>query len=297
MNYLRDLQLDKDLEMNIFDYDSASEVLAEYVKRSQAINRRYSYRHFSKRLNSTSPGYIQELIKGKRSFTDEVLDKIVRMMGIVGRAEEYFDLLAHRDRLSEESPLHEEYTQRLKSIRRGMQNAKTFDEAQIDCHFSWLHLIIREMALLQNSRIDLAWIQKSFSTYGIPYSKKNILQCIDDMKRINMLVEKDGEYLLQEPLLQFADEKISTMLYQLLTRLHKEVMEHALFGLSYSPKQREYGSVIVATSPEKFREVKKKLKQIRLDLGEALEVPPGEANLLVSFSFQLFPVARSPEEK
>ena len=74
-------------------------------------------------------------------------------------------------------------------------------------------------------------------------------------------------------------------------------MERGAAGLAQPAAEREFGSIIVATTQEKFEAFKKKLSHSRREALAYLDTPPEEAEMVVSFSFQYFAVAKAPQEK
>ncbi len=288
---LKDLTFEE-LGMDVLSYKTPQSLLQAYVEFCQEISPRYSYRHFARRLGNTNPGYFQELIKGTRLITDRVREQLILLMGLKGNTVQYFELLVHQSRLSKDSVYYQECETLLNIIRNAPPKEKSFDESRIDCEFSLLHMVIREMAALKGGRIDLSWLQRHLTMYHLPFTKKDILQCIEDLKRNDLLEEKDGDLVVKHQVITFKGEN----LVELLMKQQQEVILNSVYGLKTPPKQREYGFQIVPTTPERIAIAKQKLKKVRQEIGEILEMPEGESTRLVSFSFQLYPLVTISDE-
>ncbi len=291
----KDLQLSKDLKMNIYDYDSPFVLLKEYIERCQKWHRGYSYRHFSSRLGDKSPGYIQKLLNGSRPLTNKVIERLVELMGLDAHEQKFLELLVAKERVAADSLLHEEYSNLVRLRQEQAQQTKLVDEARINCDFSWIHLIVRETALLKNSRLDLAWIQRCLSRYPNRFSKKDILLCLEDLQQAGLLIERDGELKIADGTITFDAERVSEVLPDLLKKLHTSAIQQALPVINSKSQQREYGSFLIATTPSQFNKFRKRLNEFSKEVFEILEAEPEEATMVTSFSFQLCPVAQAPE--
>ncbi len=292
MNELQNLGLEDDLGLDIFQFDNARQVLAQYIEGCQAIKKSYSYRHFSRKLGYRSPSYAKSLIQGDRPFTNKVISEWVVLMKLKDDQRKYFELLVKQEQISPNNPLHEEYQEMLEILRTRTQ-IKTVEEERVAMTFSWLHLIIRELALLRDARIDLPSVHRCLSKFKTPFTKQEILVCIEELQKGGFLVNQDGEWHVDDPSITFEDEKISSLLPVLLKQFHREGIKFSLEALDLPMGAREYGALVVATTPDKFRLFKKRLKEFSHEAMEILETPPNESTLVTSFTFQFYPVAKS----
>lgn len=99
--------------------------------------------------------------------------------------------------------------------------------------------------------------------------------------------------MIQDTMVNLADDTMA----RLLKQYHKGLLEQGILSLATAAKDREYGALLVATTPEKVKLLKEKLRKFRHELLETLDTPPGEADLLISFGFQMFPIALSHEDE
>ncbi|MBF0238428.1 MAG: TIGR02147 family protein [SAR324 cluster bacterium] len=287
MTLLPDLKINKDIPLDLYDFYDFREVLKEYFQQCAQQNKRYSYRYFSRRLELKSPGYIQSILKGERQMSAKFYEDVVGMMGLGSSELDYFDLLVRMDRARPGSHLYQEIIPKLRQFRAKTLKVKSIQQAQGECISSWLHWVVREMTLLKGASLNIQWFKKSLRQL-FSVNSSQIAQCLEELKAARLLVEENFEITAPDPVIQIREKKLAP----LLTQYHHDALTQAMAGLSLPAKQREYGSILVTTTPEKFMEFKKKLKQDRSEALKLLNVPPGEGTMLVSFSFQLFPIAQ-----
>lgn len=287
---IKDLSLFEDLKIDVYQYLDYRLLMKDYFDSCRKHDKRYSYRYFANRLELRSPGYIQSLLKGDRKLSDKLTHEVCRLMQLSGDQRDYFELLIRMDRSEFGGDAHEEYYRRIQNLRSKKLVPKTLDEAQVECVSSWLHWVLREMTLLKGASLNVMWFRKCLSRF-LNISTKQVLKGLEDLKQAKLLDEEDGRIFAPDPVLNFADERVSSV----LKFYHKEAMEQGVAAMANKAQDREYGSVLVATTPEKFQRLKEKLKKERREALELLNTEPGEASMVVSFSFQLFPVAKTPE--
>ena len=293
MKLLKDYSLSEDLGLNIFEYYDYQGLLIELFESIKKMDNKYSFRFFATRLELKSPGYIQSILSGKRNLSDTVLGKIFQIFNFTVDEQEYLELLVRLKKTSFTSPLYQSYKSRLQEIRAKKLKFKMVKLAQYECASSWVHWVIREMFLLKGASLDVKWIRKSLKRF-LPLSSSQIQKYLDDLSTAN-LIEIDGDKVtVPDPILSLDPKSLPSLLKQ----YHSEAIMQSVENLSLDKVNREYGSIIVATSKEKFKHFKEKLQKDRRDALQLLTVPKEEANTLVSFNFQFFPVADvSAEEK
>ncbi|MGK5093283.1 TIGR02147 family protein [Deltaproteobacteria bacterium TL4] len=285
------LSFEQDLQLDIYRYRDFRTILKIYFEACKDNHVKYSYRYFTKALGLNSPGYIQSILNGKKTLSDRLMREFIQMMGLPQSSRDYFELLVKMERVDFSSSLHHEYYQAAQMLRTKKIKVKTINESQIDCISSWYHWVIREMTLLKGAHLKVQWFRRCLHKL-VPLSGKQIIKIIEDLKEAHLLQEQEGTLLTPDPVLNFADESIST----LLKMYHRGTLEQGILSLGTKAHEREYGSVLAATTPEKVALVKEKLRKTRREILEMLDAPVGEATELVSFAYQFFPVAQAKED-
>jgi len=283
---LKEINLLEDLGINIFEYYDYRSLLDDIFQALRSRDGKYSFRFFAKLLRLKSPGYIQSILNGKRNLSETVLGRIIENFGFSTDEREYLEILVRIKKTSFTNPFYPVYKSRLQEIRAKKLKLKLVKLAQYECVSSWVHWVIREMFLLKGAYLNIQWIKKSLK-HSLALNTRQIQQCLDDLREAK-LIEIEGEKVtVPDPVLSLDPKSLPA----LLTHYHSEAILRSVESLSLDEENREFGSVIVATTKEKFKRFKEKLQKDRSEALQLLSVKPGEAEMIVSHSFQFFPVA------
>ncbi|MBF0350249.1 MAG: TIGR02147 family protein [SAR324 cluster bacterium] len=280
----------EDLNLDIYQYQDCRSLLKDYFEKCQELDKRYSFRYFSKTLGLSSPGYIQAMLQGKKPVSDRLMENMIHLLGLKKETRAYFEMLVRLDRVDFNSPLYQEYYQAIQTIRSKHLQVKSLDEAQYNCISSWYHWVIREMAMMQGASLKVQWLKRCLNRF-VPITGKQIMRIVEDLKEARLLEETDGSLVVKDPVVNLGDETSAMM----LKRYHMGAMEQGILSLNNKAKDRDYGSVLVATNPEKIQLAREKLRKTRREIMEILQASPEEASLVVSWSYQFFPVAELVE--
>lgn len=277
------------LGINIYAYLDSRSLIRDYCQLCKAEESRYSLRWFAKELGYGAPNYVKLIIDGDRNIAEKRIRAFVDLMGLKGNEHAYFELLVHLTQAADiERRNH--YYQKIALIRSKKFQKHQLEGAQFDSISSWLHLLIREMSFLKDFSEDVNWIHKRLI---YKTSSSEIAKCLKDLEASGLLVREKGKLRSSDSSITFPDEVRSLA----IQKYHQGILEQADYALEQPLTQREYGSTIVATTPEKFKLVKEKLKKFRAEILELLDTEDGAADEIVIMAFQLFHVVeRSLED-
>ncbi|MBF0287867.1 MAG: TIGR02147 family protein [SAR324 cluster bacterium] len=276
------------LDIDIYSYLDSRLLIMDYCNRCKAKDNRYSLRWFAKKLEFGAPNYIKLIIDGERNISEKRLEKFSSLMGLKGVESEYFELLVRMTQTSD-IDRRDHYFQKLSAIRRKKLKVHKLEGAQFDCLSSWLHLLIREMTFLKKFSSDSQWINKNLM-YKV--SPNEIIKCIGDLETAGLLAREQEQLKAVDSSITFPDEVRSLA----IQKYHQGILGQASIALQQSLEQREYGAALVATTPEKFKLVKEKMKNFRAEILELLDTENGEAEDVVVLAFQLFHVVEGSRD-
>ncbi|MBF0280240.1 MAG: TIGR02147 family protein [SAR324 cluster bacterium] len=282
---MKDIEL-SNLKLNIYEFVDFYALLKAYFQQCKEKDKRFSLRHFSRRLGSKSPSFSKAILDKKQPISEELFNELTEMMAVTGEQFDYFESLFRLEQYSEGSALHQRYYQRFKELR--LKKPVSLLEAQHDCITSWFTLLMREVASLNGAQYNPLWFKKCLS----PLLGKNVSEivgAIELLKQAELIKETATGFEISDPLkeMKATDPRLKL--------LHKELIELSLKFLKDSSQNREFGAFAIATTPEKFAEMKKRLREFLNSQFLELEVQPNEGKSVVSFSFQLFKLADTHE--
>ena len=275
-----------ELQMNIFEFVDFYTLLRAYFQRCKEKDKRYSLRYFSRRLGSKSPSFSKVLLDRKQPISEEIFNELTEMIAVLGDQFDYFESLFRLEQYPQGSALHQRYYQRFKDLR--LKKPISLLEAQHDCITSWFTLLMREVAALKGASYNPLWFKKCLS----PLLGKNvgeIVEAIELLKQAGLLEETETGFALSDPLkaMKSTDPRLKL--------LHKELIELSLKFLNDDSQNREFGAFAIATTPEKFLQIKKRLREFLDTQFLELEVQPQEGKRVISFSYQLIKLADNHE--
>ncbi len=282
---MKDLQFDE-LNLNIYHFVEFKALLAGYFQACKEKDKRYSLRYFSYRLGSKNPSFIKAILDGKQKISEELFTVITELIIFDGDQFDYFEALFRMEQYPEGTSLHKKYYERFRNLR--FRQPVSLVDAQYDCITSWFIWLLREVASLKGAHYNPLWFKKSLN----PLLDKNIpeiVEALELLKKVELLKETENGFEMPDPLKEI-DAKDPRIKY-----LYKEIIELSMKFLNDPSKNREFGAFAIATTPEKFWEMKKNLKEFWDSQFRALETPNGEGSMVACFSFQLFNLANIPE--
>lgn len=280
-HHMIDLRLE-DLELNIYQFIELRTFLSAYFQACKTKDRRYSLRYFSQRLGSKNPSFVNAILDGRQKISEKLFTEFTELLMLDGDQFDYFESLYRLEQYPEGSSLHNKYYERLKKLR--FRKPVSLVDAQYDCITSWFTWLLREAASLKGAHYNPLWFKKAFNPL-LNKSIPEIVEALELLKEVKLLEESDEGFDIPDPLKEL-DAKDPRINY-----LYKEIIELSLRFLKDSPGNREFGAFAIATTPEKFKNMKKRLHEFWDAEFRALETPKGEGTMVASFSFQFFNLA------
>ncbi|MBF0280317.1 MAG: TIGR02147 family protein [SAR324 cluster bacterium] len=271
-----------EVELNIYNFVEFKTLLKAYFNACKEKDRRYSLRYFSYRFGSKNPSFIKAILDGRQKISEELFTEFTELLMLDGDQFDYFESLFRLDQCPEGTALHKKYYERFRNLR--FRKPVSLVDAQYDCITSWFTWLIRETASLKGAHYNPLWFKKCLN----PLLDKNIpeiVEALESLKQVKLLEETEDGFETPDPLKEI-DAKDPRINF-----LYKEIIELSLKFLKDPSKNREFGAFAIATTPEKFLEMKKNLREFWDSQFRALETPKGEGSMVASFSFQFFNLA------
>ena len=133
----------KQILQTIFEYDDYRVFLNEYFAAKKLENPGFSQRYFAKKTGFNAHNFCTLVVQGKRNLSIESIQKIVKGLGLKGKAGAYFENLVYLNQAQTLSN-KEHYFQRVKRIGR----TTTFYQVHKDQFFfyeKWYYPVVREL--------------------------------------------------------------------------------------------------------------------------------------------------------
>ncbi len=267
----------------IYGYEDYRHFLREFFTEKKSLAKTFSHRAFALRAGFNSPSFMLLVMDGKRNLSRESTAKIVKAIGLSGRALEYFETLVIYNQSDKEAE-REELRVALERLRRQSSFYRVNDE-QFAFYRHWYYPVVRELA------IDPKW-DGSFSQLGEsvmpPISEDDAREAVDTLCSIGMLRKNtDGTYSREEPAVTAAD--VPSAVTRPVRRQYIRLAERAMDSLPMD--QRHISALTVMMSEEGYSKICEKIDELRQAiLAEAVDEE--KAAKVFQLNLQLYPLSR-----
>lgn len=268
--------------VDVFAYRDYRAFLAAFYARRKAQRGGYSFAEFAKAIGSRSPNYLKLVIDGDRNLSSDMAHRFGDACGLRDEALDFFcRLVAFNQARSADE--RERHYRALQTFRRFRATHK-LDGAQSAYHSEWYIPAIHELAALPDFDADPKWIAKQL----VPaISPKQAAGAIETLKKLQLLVERDGRWVQVDPALETEDGPLGHHVVQ----YHRAMMARAAEALDVIDREeREIASLTLCVSEEHLQEIKRELTAFRTRLFERYMTEPSPERV-VQVNFQMFPLS------
>lgn len=257
-------------------YTTYHDLLDEEFERRKQFNAAYSLRAFARDLGIPAPR-MSLILNKKEGLSVESAKELATKLKLSEEKKEWF--------CSSVGALHarsfKERNEFKEKVQKYKDEAKIFSEIHLE-YFKviadWYHFAILELTYLADFQNDPAWMAEML---GI--SKEEVEAAMDRMKKLDLIVEKDGKLIDSFKFLATPNDVPSASLKKINSQLMKKAME-ALYERDV--KEREIASNIFSIRKEQLPKFKERLRDFRRELEhEASQQKEKDAVYCLSMQF------------
>jgi len=261
----------------------------EFKRESGAVGlRKYTYAHFSAAADIKSPNYLKLIIEGQRNLSDEMVLKFAKALRLDREDTTEFLALVRYNQAIE--PLERNrYLKELSEFRakRALADGSIAPEAWNKVP-TWLGWVLYAMADQENVQFSLDQLKQLFRSRVDAADLKLALQKLLDSGELQLDPET-GEVKKPRELVESPQD----LPVSLIRNLQAELIYLGIESLFRdSPKEREFGSLTLALTPNEFEQLRFELRQLRKkfhkDISVKRKLSKGER--VYQMNIQLFPV-------
>lgn len=276
---------------SIFTYGCYRTYLKEELERRKLRNPRISLTTLSKKGNIKSKAQIKLVVDGERNLSAKSIPSFIQMLDLKGAEARYFEALVYfsqakniRDR--------EYYLERLKQIcpNKKITRPQVLDELSL--FSNWLHIVLREMALLEDFQEDEGWICSRLKYSVTP---KQVREAIRLLVRVGWLKRKPNKKMeVASTSVQTPDTVRSID----IRNFHRQMSELGIQALEDDQDVRENSSVTLNLSASQFKQVKSEIIDFRNSIIQRYSTAEGEGCIQTHhISISCFALTRSKIQK
>lgn len=278
------------MESSIYTYLDYRHFLQEVFDELKRKDASFSYRHFARMADSTSPNFLQLIVARKLNISNEHLSALAKSLDLSKKEENYFETIVAFDH----AKTHQEKDKYFKRIllTREYYSIKTIETKQYEYFSHWYYPVIRELITDPSFPGDPVWIAQQIIPAVSPGKIKKGIEVLITLDLIRK--SDDGTRWIQtNPAIRTPSEVLSMAVvkyHQDLITLGREAIER------FDPEERDIRSVTIGVSSQGYAELKKRMEAFWNELISFSDSQQA-THRVMQVNMQLFPLSESKENK
>jgi len=271
--------------MNIFGYYNYRKYLQDFYEYRKSVHRHFSYRAFAQKAGYTSSGLYLDLVKSRKSLTEQLVSKFAKALGLSDREAHYFQLMVDFTHATTPNSKQEIFDKMSALLPRSM---KSLTRNQREYFSKWYYVAVRESLSVLNitdNFQDLALFLTPRIT--VPQAKQ-ALQLLSAMELIEM---RDGFWKTRNNTISSGAEVDPLMVHQ----FQREMMELGKLAIGhYSRERRNISCTTMSVSPQGLERIIRKIDIFRKEIIDIVSADENE-KLVCQLNIQFFPLSKEKE--
>jgi uncharacterized protein (TIGR02147 family) len=274
--------------MDIYAHDDFRKVLAELYEERKASVPGYSTRKFCQETGLTNPGYLGDVLKGRRKLSESAQEKMLAIFPLKPQEADFFRLLVKFAQCKRVS-LKEEYWRQILS-RRSRSNFARLNPGLTRYYQDYRYPLVRTALECCDFRGDYAALAQ-FVDPPMPVSA--VQKCVRDLCEWGLVLqEPTGRYVVTETFV----EPPTTMNAALRALQRTWVTQGGEAIARIPPAKRHISTILLSVSDEAQQKIRQRLEAFREDIFALLR-DDKEPTRVMQLSMQYFPRTRLPGAK
>ncbi|MEM6926317.1 MAG: TIGR02147 family protein [Myxococcota bacterium] len=272
---------------DIYAYTAFRQYLSDWFDWKKAGGSRFSHRIFAKRLGSSDPSVLSNIIRGHRKLAETRIPLFAKAMELDEEETEYFTLLV---RLGQAGPgeEHERAWGALTEFRFRQQGPSVdLDQLKFvsSVHFS----AIRTLAECSGFQGDPVWIANQLRPRLDP---DTVVEALDMLERLGWLHREAGSFVPATPTIQSAEQVDALGSYA----YHRDALRHVgrVMDDLHQPEVAEQVGLFgftMAVPESRIKDVRRMLWEVLSQTVHRVDRWEEERDRVVHVSMQLFPIS------
>ncbi|NLD99485.1 MAG: TIGR02147 family protein [Fibrobacter sp.] len=270
--------------MNIYEYDDFRLYLKDCYDEKKSADPSYSYRRFASDAGFTNPGYLNDVIKGRRKLSVSASEKMIAVFAFTPKEAEFFRLLVQYRQEKNETERQEVYKQII--FRRNRSSFARINPALSKYYQDYHYPLIRAALMAMEFRGDYEALG-NFLVPSVPAAQ--VKKYIRDLCDWGMVEQQtDGLYRVTD---QFVEPP--STLRDLVKQINREWILQAVEPLMKLPANRRHiSTMLLSVSSETQKKINEKIEQFRDEIWDLVRSDTAKADRVMQLNLQYFPKSR-----
>jgi uncharacterized protein (TIGR02147 family) len=265
---------------NVYQYDDFRSFLRDAFESKKAADPSYSHRKFSAAAGIANPGYLLDVILGKRTLSLNQANRMVSVFGLNASEAEFFLLLLKFGQSKKDTVRHEVYQKIL--LRRGRSRFTRMSPSLTKYYQDYHYSLVRCGIDATDFRGDYEALGKFISPQLSPSLTRKYVTDLVEWKLV--VKEEDGRYRVTD---QFVEPPAT--LSALIRHLNREwILQAAEAPFKFGPLDRHISTLLLTVSRKTKKLLLEKAELFRKEVLDIVE-QDGAAETILQLSIQIFP--------
>lgn len=270
--------------MNIYEYDDFRLYLKDRYMEKCMSDQSYSYRKFAADAEITNPGFLNDVIKGRRKLSRDATEKMIRVFELSEIEAEFFRLLV--DYKQSKKPQEQQHLYKKIVFRRNRSSFARVDPKRSRYYQDFRYPLIRTALMAIRFSGDYEELGR-FVVPQIPAS--SVKKYVRDLCDWGMVKQRsDGLYVVADRTVE-PPEKMRDLIKQ----IHREWIVQTLEPLiKLSPEKRHISSMLLSVSEQTKKNITEKIESFREEIWKMVNEDTEEADSVMLLNIQYIPKSK-----
>jgi uncharacterized protein (TIGR02147 family) len=272
---------------SIYAYDDFRKFLKDAYVAMKKSDAACSARSFAAAAGFTNPGFLNDVIKGRRTLSKEARRKCAAIFRLSESETEYFDTLVEYGQAKKETKRQEWYKKILS--RRNRSAFTKINPALSKYYQNFLYPLIYNALMACDFRGDCEMLS-DFLYPPVPAAQ--VQSTIDDLCAWGLVIRQpSGRYTVTQRFV----EPPATLMEQ-VRQLNRDWILHAAEALMRLPgDKRHMSTMVLSVTPEACKTIGQKIEQFRQEIWDIVKQDGSEPSCVMQLNLQYFPRSKAKE--
>jgi uncharacterized protein (TIGR02147 family) len=276
------------IQPNVFEHADFRRYLEEWFKARKARYPQFSHRAFARKIGSSNPSVLLNIIHGRRRLSAEQLSSFLHVLELEEEETAYFKLLVQFAQA--EDGVERERSWAAIAEMRSRHQVPEIDSARFLYLSDRIYPTIRALTQCAGFRADPDWIVTQLTP---PVTVAQATEALALLMRLGFLV-REGEQLVPAEAVVRTDETVPALAsggYHLQNHQLAGVVLERLWDEDASDEETAFLGLTLAIPQDKLTEVRRMLWEAQLQVLHRCKEWGDERDRVYQLNLQLFPVS------
>lgn len=267
--------------MNIYHFIDSSKLLEALIEKKQKVYPSFSLRALTQKAGIKSTGYLSMILKGERTLTVAVMEKLLPYLDLTKEEEAYVIELVRFNRAKKREQKERSF-EMLKALRYRSQIAISHEQSGF--YNQWYYAVVRELvSIYQISKENYADFGKEVWP---SISDEEMVSALQALESMGLIYRDDKGYYHRKDAVIRAMSDFDRYQLQALMQQHLSFAAEAMTNIE--PTRRELSSLTLSINSETYERVREKLANIRSEILSMASETEGPTDVY-QLNMQIYP--------